>query len=333
MADAIDVALREQIYFEGVKANEADKADDLQDEIAAAIIGALLALGITQFTSKMTKRRFDELVRHVRAAMTAILVKNNGVVVDSVQTVLAVLVKVQTSNAKLFSALKITKKSFNGTKGGNAKLYNQIMGELMPATGLTPKELIVDFNRSVMNQTVKIIKQAYADKLSIADTLKLVKGTPQAAYKDGMLNKVRNQYRAMSNTLLQHVKAWLAHEIGKMLFPKYQWISTIDAVTTHICRGRHLKIYSYGNGPRPPAHYNCRSIIVGITGDLSNMAPRSYWEWIKRQPAEFLKSVLTQVEADAIKNGDAKASDHNSFKNIRKLTPTQFGKLLPKMQA
>lgn len=43
-----------------------------------------------------------------------------------------------------------------------------------------------------------------------------------------------------------------------------RWVSVLDSRTTPYCRRQDGKIYDVGEGPRPPAHYNCRSVVVPV---------------------------------------------------------------------
>jgi hypothetical protein len=142
----------------------------------------------------------------------------------------------------------VTSKDFNGSKGGNGALWKRIHGDTMPGTGLSPADLIRDLTRSTANNIVKLIKQAYVEKFSLADLLARIRGTAKLGYKDGLLNKLNNQWRTALNTIMANIKSWLADKIGSLFYDTYQWISTIDSVTTQICRHRHLMIYRYGEG-------------------------------------------------------------------------------------
>lgn len=42
------------------------------------------------------------------------------------------------------------------------------------------------------------------------------------------------------------------------------WVSKLDSHTTPICRELDDKVFKIGEGPRPPAHYNCRSTIAPV---------------------------------------------------------------------
>lgn len=320
-----DIALREQIYFEALKEYEAEQADDVTDEIMAVLIALLLKWGFTSFAD-VTKTQLNAFLVRAREAMKKKMFDVSAAFVKRMQTVLAVTLTVSRSAIEVSSGTRITEKSFNGSTGGNKRLWMEITRDRIPGTGHLPLEMVKDFANTTMTQMMLIVKRAYADNLSLEDTLKLIKGTKDANFKDGMMRKISNQFATVTRTIMQHMKSFLSYNLGRLVYDKYQWISTIDSVTTAICQSRHLKIYEYGKGPRPPAHYNCRSVIVGILGNLANMAPASFFDWIKAQPVNFLRDVLTPAEVRAITEGVAKRQDFNAYRNVRKLSPEQFGK-------
>lgn len=320
-----DVALREQIYFEALKDYEADEAESVTDEILAVLIALLLRSGFTSFAD-VTKTKLNAFLVRAREALKGQMLKMSKGFVARMQNVLAVTLTVNRHTAEYTSGKKITHKDYNGTAGGNKRLWVKLTKDAVPGTGHLPLEMLKDFANTTITQMLLTVKRAYADNWTMEELLKHLKGTPEANFKDGVLRKLTNQLKHVTRTMMQHIKAFLSYNIGRMFYDKYQWLSTIDSVTTPICRARHLRIFEYGKGPVPPAHFNCRSVIVGILGNLANQAPKSFFDWIKTQPRRFLDSVLTKAEADAITGGTARAADFNAYNNVRRMTPDQFGK-------
>lgn len=327
----VDVMLRQQIFFEAVKDNEADRAEEITDAVIVALVAAMVKLGFTSF-SNVPKSKLADLLTSTRRLLTKQFDRLTLDFYDRMQTVLASTLTVTKKNYQFTSGKKITAKDFNGSTGGNKRLWEKITRDLVPGTGHTPIELVKDFTRSTMAQVALLIKRAYAENWTTEQLIAAIKGTPRLGFKDGLARKLANQYKTVVRTMMQHLQSYLDYHIGRLIYDQYQWLSTLDAVTTEICRNRHLKIYRYGEGPRPPAHMNCRSRIVGMAGDLSNQTGRTFYAWLRSQPSEFLKAALTPKEFAAIKNGTAKAGDFKAFRNTRRLTAEQFGKRVPLMQ-
>lgn len=78
---------------------------------------------------------------------------------------------------------------------------------------------------------------------------------------------MRSQARSLSVTIVNHV-ATVAKDITYMsnrnLIGKVMWSSVLDGNTTDYCREHNGIIYDIGEGPRPPAHFNCRSVMIAI---------------------------------------------------------------------
>ena len=97
----------------------------------------------------------------------------------------------------------------------------------------------------------------------------------------------------------------------------YRWISIIDNLTSPICRGRSNKIFTVGEGPLPPAHYNCRSSIAPYrSGDE---VPESYGTWLRKQPREVIDDILGKTKAKMYLAGELPL-DKFTVANGRELT-------------
>lgn len=97
-----------------------------------------------------------------------------------------------------------------------------------------------------------------------------------------------------------------------------EWTAVLDGRTTLVCSGRDGKVYPVGQGPQPPAHYNCRSVRVpvvdqrfaalregatraSIDGPVSSQ--RTYSGWLKDQPKSFQDEVLGPERAALFRSG------------------------------
>src|SRR5690606_1458093 len=69
------------------------------------------------------------------------------------------------------------------------KLWTGMLNAPAPGLGEEPRAVWRSFTKSMGNSIVKLVKQSYADKLSISATIKLITGTRAADFKDGLINK------------------------------------------------------------------------------------------------------------------------------------------------
>lgn len=83
----------------------------------------------------------------------------------------------------------------------------------------------------------------------------------------GMGKLIRSQARSLSVTITNHT-ATIAKDVtylaNRDLIDKVQWVSVLDQGTTDFCRHHHGNIYPINDGPRPPAHFNCRSVMIPV---------------------------------------------------------------------
>lgn len=122
-----------------------------------------------------------------------------------------------------------------------------------------------------------------------------VVGTKKLGYKDGILAMTRRDAEAVVRTAANHVsnaareQVWLANAD---IVAALKWTSVLDGRTSAVCRGRDGALTPIGDNPlprgakkldppgaRPPAHPNCRSIMVAVLdgeGLANTMSDRPY---------------------------------------------------------
>ncbi len=82
-----------------------------------------------------------------------------------------------------------------------------------------------------------------------------------------MSKLMKAQAKSLSVTIINHAAA-VAKDItyltNRDLIEEVQWSSILDQNTTDYCRDHNGHIYPLDDGPRPPAHFNCRSVMIAI---------------------------------------------------------------------
>lgn len=116
----------------------------------------------------------------------------------------------------------------------------------------------------------------------------------------------------------------ITYEENTDVIDQEQWHSTLDTRTTNTCKALDGKVFPIGKGPRPPAHFNCRSVMVpvlkswkdlGIKG-LKELKPSTrasmdgqvpdnltYNDWLKDQPRSIQDEALGPERAEMFRNG------------------------------
>lgn len=139
------------------------------------------------------------------------------------------------------------------------------------------------------------------------------KSVRELAQAGGELTKMANsQVTAIVRTSINQVANAASnnfYEANQDITKKYRYVATLDSRTSAICRALDGRVFPYGQGPRPPQHFNCRSTTVpvidykglgftpppeGKRAAAGGMVPSgtTYGEWLSKQPAAVQADVL-----------------------------------------
>jgi SPP1 gp7 family putative phage head morphogenesis protein len=127
----------------------------------------------------------------------------------------------------------------------------------------------------------------------------------------------KNQAMTITRTVTNNISAIARDEVMRAnedVLDGYEWVAALDNRTTLICASRDGKVYSFSDpdAPRPPAHFNCRSVTIpkvkpefdlgadvkttrtarGADGAERIDSDTNYEAWLRRQPASFQDEVL-----------------------------------------
>lgn len=115
---------------------------------------------------------------------------------------------------------------------------------------------------------------------AVTEIIRALAGTKKKKYSDGVLANTRRNFQAVLGAGITHVhnrvseKLW---EKNQNIYRYMQWVSVLDGRTSAVCRARDGKFAPIGDNVlpkglprlvppevRPPAHPNCRSIVVPV---------------------------------------------------------------------
>lgn len=144
-----------------------------------------------------------------------------------------------------------------------------------------------------------------------------IRGTRAAGFKDGILEVSRREASAVVRTSIGHVANYASEELyaaNADIVKGVQWISTLDGRTSAVCRARDGQVYAIGKGPRPPAHWNCRSRTVPYLGETSIKGVRAsatgpvpsdmtYNDWLKAQSTAVQDDILGKAKGRLFREG------------------------------
>lgn len=194
-----------------------------------------------------------------------------------------------------------------------ASMVNEPLGPGLLLTGL-----VSNLGSHAEKRAAEVIRQARANGWTRSETV-------------AELERLRGQLRVeataaaitQANAVSQRVQEVL-QATGSV--NRYVWISVLDSRTTEICRSRSRKVYVYGKGPVPPAHYRCRSHIVPYREDMD--VPDSFAEWVKQQSPEFINSVYTPDTAGSILRGTVNRDRLERFQAEKPLSLSRYANLI-----
>lgn len=174
-------------------------------------------------------------------------------------------------------------------------------------------------------------------------------GDPAASALTG--NSSRAKATRAARTLVRTATNHIANqarqatfEENRSLIKAVRWVATLDARTTDICASLDGQQWPVLDGPRPPAHHQCRSTVVPITKTWKELGLNAkskrlggrnardvesglsgvvgsritYGTWLKRQPAKVQDQVLGPARGKLLRSGQVKFD--RFFDDGRRLT-------------
>lgn len=163
---------------------------------------------------------------------------------------------------------------------------------------------------------VETIQLGLVQGQTVDQMVRTVVGTKKNNYADGILAITRRNAEAVVRTGINHAsnaareQIWTANE--SVIFA-LKWTATLDGRTSAVCRARDGAVVAVGNnvlpkdakvleppGARPPAHPNCRSVMVAV------LSAEGIADGIGDRP--FVTDLRTRKQREVDFRADAKAS-------------------------
>ena len=198
--------------------------------------------------------------------------------------------------------------------------------ESKPFEGKILKEWIQKLDEDSYTRIRDAVRMGIVEGESYGQITKRVIGTKALNYTDGVTALNARQAQALISTAVAHT----ANEARQTfyganddLIKGVQWVSTLDARTTPICQSRDGTIYPVDSGPRPPAHFRCRSATTpilkswkelgidleeapsGTRASMDGQVPEAetYQTWLKKKSAAFQDEVLGPSRGKLFREG------------------------------
>lgn len=232
----------------------------------------------------------------------------------------------------------------------NPGVVSRIAG-LKPFNGAVLGEWIEDLEANDLKRTWRAIQDGLIAGDSIQDIVAAVVGTKSLNFTDGIRQVSRRGTEMLIRTAITHAASVGREALwdeNKDIIDKVRWVSTLDTRTSTICRFRDGKLYPVGEGPRPPAHPNCRSVTVAVTKSWREMgfdvddldastrasmngqvpSDKTYFQWLDGQSVTIQKQALGPARFKLWKEGGVSPESFSNNKGL-KLTLNQLKKKMP----
>lgn len=178
--------------------------------------------------------------------------------------------------------------------------------ETKPFEGRVLKEWGKDLSDAAFKRVRDQIRMGFVEGESTENIAKRLRGTRAANYKDGVLNMSRNGAEGLVRTAINHTANAAKGEFykkNKKIIRALRWTSVLDRRTTVICASRDGKEYPVDSGPRPPAHWRCRSTMTALLFDIPDPPVETYQQWLSRQDEDVQAEVLGKTKAELFRKG------------------------------
>ena len=315
--DFRDQAISHAHYLERLKTGEVRRIIKLINAVDRELVEKIAARGAEDET--FTKARLEAILRDVRAINEeAVAILERGLK-GSVED----LAKYEAG----FQARRLEKTipfHWNITQPSPQQLLTAVLNRPFE------NALFADHLGDIRNGRRKLIEGALrmgqVEGQTVQQIARRIRGTRAANYEDGILAGPRRQIESLVRTSLNHassVSRERTYAENSDLISGVQWVSTLDDRTTLICAELDGKVFPIDEGPRPPAHFSCRSTTVPVTKsfrelgiDLDEAKPgtrasmngqvsekETYAAWLKKQNAATQREVLGARRYEMYKAG------------------------------
>ncbi|TBE67435.1 minor capsid protein [Rhizobium ruizarguesonis] len=315
--EALDASVRHQIGLLRYSSSVVRKVVGLLNRVDDRLVNELMKRGIGD--QGFTQSRLELLLDSVRSIIAEAYGRATTSLTDELKALSSYERDFQLG--LLGNALPVR---LDLIKPTSAQLFAAVTAR--PFDGRLLKDWYGDLEAGAYRRLRDTIRMGYVEGRTTDQIVRDVRGTRSQQYKDGVLEISRRGAEATVRTAVNHTATVARNETYKensSVIKGVRWVSTLDARTSAVCRGRDGKVYPLDSGPRPPAHLNCRSSTAPVLKSWKEMgidlkeAPEgtrasmdgqvaasvTYSEWLKRQPKEVQDDILGPTKAKLFRAG------------------------------
>ena len=327
-----NAAILAQVNLERLKAGFALKFNTVFARVATSVKSTLngLPYDLSEASVAQSKKLLSKLDKSISKEFKSANLDLNS----ELQTISALYAGIEAKDL-IDSVTGDLKLKTITAKQAFAKARTMAMGH----SGALLEDFIDSFAGSETNRVVNTIRRSFQEGRTTQQTTRDIVGTKAANFKNGVLEISRRNGKTLVSTSVQHASSagrMALWEANSSVVEAYEWLSTLDSRTTTTCRSLDGSKFEVGKGPVPPIHLNCRSTTVAVLGSefdfLKEGATRSaefgpvsakktYYSWLKDQPASFQKEVLGPTRARLFRDGGLSAEKFSELNLGRTFKP------------
>lgn len=342
-----DIAVQRQVLLERFKAAEVRKYTTILRQVDAEIRRQLSGGKLTDFR----RSRLETQLKSIKQALRGHYQEYVDLLNKDLRTLAIDTARFESATFVAYAPAGVS----IATPAPN-QLWAAVQANPLTMTGANGGVILESFMANWADSDAEMVTNAIRMGYSLGETndqiLSRIRGQAALNFSDGVLATNRAHAETVTRTAIQHIansaraETWAANED---IIDEYQWVSTLDSRTTPLCRDRDGKKFPVGKGPLPPAHPNCRSTTVAvIKGDFGRFldeeserasvdgpvpAGETYYQWLKRQSADFQDTALGPTRGKLFRDGGLSVEEFsrlNLGRNFEPLSLAEMRKLKPK---
>lgn len=301
-----DATTRHQVFLQRYAGGESKKALKGLNRLRHEIIARL-----SQEPTEFQRARLDAMYADINGLYSEFTTRNTAFVMASMHDL-----SVDESEFSVGLYNKATSASF--ALPSAVVLADAVETVPISMGAMSIREELERYGKKKAAQTTQIIR----DGVALGDTVPVVSKKVGTVIQTLQRRQLDTLIRTAANSISSEARSQV-YQNNSDILDGYKWLATLDNRTTLICASRDQEVYQEGIGPKPPAHYGCRSTTipvvkpeyslaagmkrarpsVGTTGAKRVGANVSYGGWLKKQPVEFIDEALGVERSRLFRSG------------------------------
>lgn len=315
----LDAAVSHQIGLQRYSTATVRKIIALLNRVDARLVEQIIKNDPSEVSSSWSQRRLEKLLDAVRTVIVEAYGVATGELSKDVKALAAYEAEFQHNLLSRWIPVKL-----DIVTPAKEQLYAAVNAR--PFQGRLLKDVYKDLPEAAFKRVRDTIRAGFVEGRTTDQVVREIRGTRAQNYADGILEQSRRNAESVVRTALNHTANVARNQVYKEnsdLIKGVKWVSTLDARTTPICQARDGEVYPVDSGPRPPAHFGCRSTTVPVVKSWAEMginlkeapegtrasmngqvpASETYNSWLKKQPKEVQEDVLGATKAKLFRDG------------------------------